>query len=97
MIVSRWLCLWGWFVLAASTGSQWHPALHCAVTCKTLLDDSAFTEIVTSVDPDTNREIRSAVDPVSFQWIAPVTLAVNLGVGTAISWVLSRRRASANR
>lgn len=59
------------------------------------IDPATFgTEIVTSIDPKTNLEMRSAVDPISFQWIGPVALAVNLGVGTAISWVLSRGKAA---
>ena len=59
------------------------------------IDPATFgTEIVTSIDPETNLEVRSAVDSISFQWIGPVTLAVNLGVGTAICWVLSRGKAS---
>ena len=59
------------------------------------IDPAIFgTEIVTNVDPETNLELRLAVDPISFQWIAPITLAVNLGVGTAISWVLSRGKAA---
>jgi len=59
------------------------------------IDPATFgTEIVTSIDPVTNLEIRSAADPISFQWIGPVALAVNLGVGIAISWLLSRRKKS---
>jgi len=55
------------------------------------VDPAVFgTEIVTALDPETNKEVRSAVDPVSFQWIGPATLAVSLGVGTAISWIQSR-------
>ncbi len=57
------------------------------------IDPSVFgTEIVTSIDPVTNLEVRSAADPISFQWIGSVTLVVNLGVGTAISWLLSRNK-----
>ena len=29
-------------------------------------------------------------DPVSFMWISPVALAVNLGIGTLVSWILAR-------
>jgi len=55
------------------------------------IDPATFgTEIVTSIDPKTNLEVRSAADPISFQWIGPVALLTNLGVGIAISWVLSR-------
>lgn len=57
------------------------------------IDPATFgTEIVVSIDPVTNLEVRSAADPVSFQWIGPVALAVNLSVGTVISWVLSRKK-----
>jgi len=59
------------------------------------IDPATFgTEIVTSIDPTTNFEIRSAADPISFQWIGPVALAVNLGVGIAVSWILSRGKKS---
>jgi len=55
------------------------------------IDPATFgTEILTKIDPKTNLEVRSSADSISFQWIGPVALIVNLGVGTAISWVLSR-------
>jgi len=60
------------------------------------IDPATFgTEIVTSIDPVTNLEVRTATDPVSFQWIGPAALVVNLGVGIAISWVLPSGERSA--
>lgn len=63
-------------------------------------------ELMTQVDPATGEElIRSAVkelnpetgalelvarDPVSFQWIGPVSLLVNVVVGVCVSWLLPR-------
>ena len=40
---------------------------------------------------------RTGGDPVSFQWIAPVSLLVNIAMGTSISWALHRRRGGAAR
>ncbi|APZ96534.1 sodium:solute symporter family transporter [Fuerstiella marisgermanici] len=64
-------------------------------------------ELMTVIDPGTGEElIRSAVremnpesgmlelvarDPISFQWIGPVSLLVNVAVGVGLSWVLPRR------
>lgn len=64
-------------------------------------------ELMPHIDPGTGEElIRSAVrelnsetgamelvarDPVSFQWIGPVSLLVNVVVGICISWLLPRR------
>lgn len=31
-------------------------------------------------------------DPVSFMWISPIALGVNMAVGTAVSWILSMKR-----
>ncbi|MCA9131583.1 MAG: sodium/solute symporter [Planctomycetales bacterium] len=52
------------------------------------------TEIVTTIDPLTQAEVRSVPDPVSFQWIGPATLVVNLSLGIAVSWLLPRRGAA---
>lgn len=65
-------------------------------------------ELMTKVDPASGAEfLVSAVrewnsqsgrmelvprDPISFQWIGPVSLSVNLLVGISFSWLLSRRR-----
>ena len=64
-------------------------------------------ELMTQIDPGTGEEmIRSAVrelnpetgvvelvarDPISFQWIGPIALLVNVVVGVSVSWVLPRR------
>jgi Na+/proline symporter len=37
------------------------------------------------------RDPETKLDPVSFQWIMPTALVVTIVVGTAISWLLSRR------
>jgi len=43
------------------------------------IDPATFgTEIITKIDPLTNKEYRLANDPISFQWIGPVALAVNI-------------------
>ena len=65
-------------------------------------------ELMTQVDPATGEELLvSAVreldrstgqfklvprDPISFQWIGPVSLTVNLLIGVGVSWLLPRRR-----
>ena len=64
-------------------------------------------ELMTQIDPGTGEElVRSAVremnpetgvvelvarDPVSFQWIGPISLLINLVVGVSVSWLLPRR------
>ena len=39
------------------------------------------TEIITKIDPVTNQEYRLANDPISFLWIGPVALTVNIASG----------------
>jgi SSS family solute:Na+ symporter len=69
--------------------------------------DTFGVELMTRVDPATGAEfLASAVrelnretgqlelvprDPISFQWIGPVSLTVNLSIGTGLSWLLPRR------
>ncbi len=69
-------------------------------------------ELMTQIDPGTGEElIRSAVrelnpetgllelaprDPISFQWIGPVSLLVNVVVGVCISWFLPRRNSQSD-
>lgn len=64
-------------------------------------------ELMTQIDPGTGEELmRTAVrelnpktgafelaarDPISFQWIGPVSLLVNVVVGVSVSWLLPRR------
>lgn len=49
----------------------------------------AFSGPIFGIDPETGR------DPISFQWIAPVSLTINLLVGTLVSLALPRRKESA--
>lgn len=61
------------------------------------IDPGTFgTAIVTRIDPDTQENIRTAADPISFQWIGPVALLVNIVVGCALSWVLTRGKVPAS-
>ncbi len=46
----------------------------------------AFSGPLLGADPQTG------ADPISFQWIAPCALAVNLSVGTAVSWLVGGTR-----
>ena len=58
------------------------------------VDPATFgVELIVNTDPATGRQWTTAEDPISFQWIGPVALVVNIAVGTAVSWLLSRRRA----
>ncbi len=46
------------------------------------IDPAMFgTEIITKIDPVTNQEYRLANDPISFLWIGPVALTVNIASG----------------
>jgi len=46
------------------------------------IDPAIFgTEIITKIDPLTHIEYRLANDPISFQWIGPVALTVNIAGG----------------
>lgn len=56
------------------------------------VDPATFNvQLITKLDEATGREWVTADAPVSFQWIGPVALLVNIGVGTAVSWFQSRR------
>ena len=44
----------------------------------------AFSGPIFGMLPDGN-------DPISFMWISPVALVVNLGVGTVVSWIIARK------
>lgn len=48
------------------------------------------TAVAVVTDPLSGVSRHVADDPISFQWIAPIALVANLGVGTAISWWASR-------
>jgi SSS family solute:Na+ symporter len=52
-------------------------------------------DLITKTDPATGGQWITAQDPISFQWIGPVALVVNISVGTAASWLLSRGRRDA--
>lgn len=81
--------------IAVSTVMAFSGALIVYLADHFQIDPATFgTEIVTRIDPKTHLEVRSAADLVSFQWIGPVVLAVDLGIGSAISWVLSRGKNS---
>jgi SSS family solute:Na+ symporter len=51
-------------------------------------------ELETTIDKFTGVSRLMAPDPVSFQWIGPISLVANLATGTLVSWIM-RRRASA--
>ena len=48
------------------------------------------------VDKLTGETFLLAPDPVSFQWIGPAALLVNLVVGIGLSWILSRTKLSSD-
>jgi SSS family solute:Na+ symporter len=57
------------------------------------MDPSTFgVELITKTDPTTGATWTTAKDPISFQWIGPVALVVNIVVGTLASMIFSRRR-----
>ena len=57
------------------------------------VDPATFgVEIKRVVDSVTGQESLSVPDPVSFQWIGPVALLVNIVTGTVVSLILSRRK-----
>lgn len=56
------------------------------------VDPGTFgVELIVNTDAATGRQWTTAEDPISFQWIGPAALLVNIAVGTAVSWLLSRR------
>jgi SSS family solute:Na+ symporter len=65
------------FVPFARPVGVWAGAL-CGTATAILI---AFSGPIFGADPDTG------LDPVSFQWIAPCALAVNLTVGCGVSWI----------
>lgn len=46
------------------------------------------------IDPSTGRTTIRVSDPISFQWIAPVTITVDLAVGSLVSLAFSKSSAS---
>jgi SSS family solute:Na+ symporter len=54
------------------------------------VDPATFgTEIVYEYDLKTCKETISVPDPISFQWIAPMAVAANIGAGTLASFLFS--------
>jgi solute:Na+ symporter, SSS family len=57
------------------------------------IDPAVFRAVInTAVDPQTGEIIRTVPDPITFQWIPPVTLVVNVAVGMFFSLILPGRR-----
>ncbi len=58
------------------------------------VDPTIFgTELVTWIDPETGVRTVSVPDPISFQWIGPVALVVNISVGCLLSLLFRQRPA----
>ena len=56
------------------------------------VDPAMFNvEVITKIDPVSGEPWKTCVDPISFQWIGPVSLTVSILVGTAVSLILPRR------
>jgi len=70
------------FVKFAHPAGAWAGAI-AGTTAGVLI---AYSGPIFGMDPETGR------DPVTFQWVAPVSLMVNILVGTVVSWALPRRR-----
>lgn len=61
------------------------------------VDPAVFNvALITQVDPATGQTWTTAEDPISFQWIGPVALAVNLAAGSLVCWLLPRKPAHAS-
>ncbi|MBI1314356.1 sodium/solute symporter [bacterium] len=58
--------------------------------------DPAFCggELIRSIDPETNQAVLTVPDLISFQWIAPVAISVNILSGLFGSIIFPRRAAS---
>lgn len=61
--------------------------LYCGIAPETF-----GTTLVQTLDPKTGETILSCPDPISFQWIAPVTLVVNIVSGLVASLVFPRQQ-----
>jgi len=56
------------------------------------VDPAAFgVELITKIDPNTGLTTTTAPDPISFQWIGPIALSVNLLTGTLASLLITAR------
>jgi len=61
------------------------------------VDPAIFgTELISKIDPETHQEYQIALDPISFQWIAFLTLVANLSVGTLVSRLTYREKPAAD-
>jgi SSS family solute:Na+ symporter len=61
------------------------------------VDPAVFiVQLIEQVDPATGKTWMSAEDPISFQWIGPAALAINLMVGTLatmlMNWLLPSKK-----
>ena len=55
------------------------------------VDPASFgVELITSTDPVTGQTWMTAEDPISFQWIGPLALLVNILTGWAASWLITQ-------
>ena len=91
------------FVKFAKPAGAWAGAICGTITAALIAFSGPIVTLLSTwgVDPATfGVEIRPltdepgarwmADDPISFQWISPIAIVVNIAVGTAVSWVLSR-------
>jgi len=57
------------------------------------VDPASFgTEWIEVKDKTTGELVKAVTDPISFQWIGPIALAVNIAVGCAVSYLMPRKR-----
>ena len=58
------------------------------------IDPSVFgVELITETDRASGETWTTAEDPISWQWIGPTALVVNMAVGTVVSLWFPRRKA----
>ena len=58
------------------------------------VDPATFgVELIKQTDPGSGAQwLEASEDPISFQWIGPVAIVVNIAVGTLVSWVWPRKQ-----
>jgi len=62
------------------------------------IDPATFgAELIENTDESTGRKWKTAEDPISFQWIGPISLLVNICVGSLVSWLLPQNAVEAAR
>ncbi|MEZ6127507.1 MAG: sodium-coupled permease [Planctomycetaceae bacterium] len=85
----------GPLVVLLATRFGWDPKTF-GVELMTRMDSASGMEFMVSavreLNPVTGQSELVPRDPISFQWIGPVSLAVNLMVGIGLSWLLPRRQ-----